>query len=151
MISGFLILAELAGGFGVGAAIMLGWVFRTASAPFVLKLVLPGMLAALAVAMAIVVSAIMGFPVDTRLDSLPRTARLIAFVEDGRQSKIDLWLQEQDQPPRAWRIDDTNSDRKLLAQARKQISLGASVYIRRDLGPDGQHFAISVMEPPTKN
>jgi hypothetical protein len=142
--------AELAGGFSLGAAVMLGWVFRTTSAPFALKLLLPAMLAVLAVETPFSIGAILGYPVETRLASLPEKARLIAFVEYDRQSKVDLWLQEGDQSPRAWRIDEALSDRKSLAQAKQQISRGESVYVQRGMGAEGQHFAIKELALPIK-
>ena len=144
-------LVELVGGFGLGATMMLGWVFRTTSAPFALKLLLPFMLSGLAVGTSFAICSVMGYPVDTRLEDLPQNARLVSFIEDNRQSKVDLWLQEHDQSPRAWRVEETIVERRALAQARKQLLLGTAVYVMRGMGADGQHFAIKAVEPPTKD
>jgi hypothetical protein len=142
--------AVLAGSFCLGAVVMVGWVFRTTSAPFALKLWLPAMLAVLAVETPFSIGAMMGYPVETRLAGLPDNARLIAFVEYDRQSKVDLWLQERGQPPRAWRIDEVLSDRQSLAQAKQQIAHGEPVYVQRGMGAEGQHFTIMGLELPNK-
>lgn len=142
--------ALVSGSFCLTAAIMLGWVFRNTSAPFALKLLLPAMLAALAVETPFSIGAMMGYPVETRLADLPDKAKLIAFVEYDRESRVDLWLQERGQSPRAWRIDEAPPDRKALAEAKQQIERGESIYVLRGMGAEGQHFAVKGLKLPTK-
>ena len=142
--------AIIAGGFGLSAAVMLGWVFRTTSAPFALKLLLPAILAVLAAGAPFAIGAMMGYPVDTELASLPQDARLIAFFEHDRQSKVDLWLQVRGQSPRAWRVDEDASNREALADAKHHIGRDSNVYVLHGIGAAGRHFAIEALGLPKK-
>jgi len=146
----FATFAAAAGGLLLGAVVILGWLFRSTGAPFGLKLALPTALAALALATPFAIKSMMGYPVETTLAALPKSAKLIAFIEHDRSNDVDLWLQEPGKPPRAWRVDETLRTKRTLSDAKDEIENGNARFTMIQ-GSDGAQFEIRDLELPKKD
>lgn len=145
----FATFTAAAGGLLLGAVVILGWLFRSTGAPFGLKLALPTALAALALATPFAIKSMMGYPVESMLAALPKSAKLIAFVEHDRSNVVDLWLQEAGKAPRAWRIDETLRTKRTLNDAKDEIENGNASF-KMIQGSDGAQFEVKGLEMPKK-
>lgn len=104
-------------------AVVAAWLFKTASAPFFLKIVIPISLMVLACATPYQLPSILGWPVETAFASLPQQAELISFVPRDADKKVDLWL-VTDGPPRAYEVTLTDGLKDTLRQAQKAQAAG---------------------------
>ena len=146
----FVAFAIRLGAWFLAASIMLAWSFRTTGTSLLARIVLPISLVALGISLPFSVREMMGYPFDAALDAIPKDSRLIAFVEHDRDSKVDLWLQEPRQSPRAYRIDENEAVQRSMAEAHKRLKEGETVYVLRALGATGQEFVIKTPTLPTK-
>ncbi len=115
--------------------VIAAWLFRTASAPFWVKVLIPSAAVALGCYAPFAVAEMMGFPVTAAMSALPDKAELLAFVAHDEDSRVDLWLRSSTGPgspsggePRAYETRLTAQMKKTLeaareAQARGQIAM----------------------------
>ena len=105
------------------------WVFRTSAAPLLAKLAIPFLLVVLACATPYEVSAMMGFPTTS---TPPAKAELIAFVPHDDDKRVDLWLREGNDAPRAYSVELTESMKKTLKQAQAaQAGGGRAMLVKK--------------------
>jgi hypothetical protein len=105
-------------------ALIGSWLFRSADAPLVAKIVVPILFVALACATPYQVNSMLGFPISAPPGTLPAHAELIAFAAVDDDMRVDLWLRQTNAPPRAYetRLDDTL--KRTLRQARARLDHG---------------------------
>ena len=106
------------------------WLFKTSAARLVWKLALPVALIALACHTPIAVNGLLGLPVDTSMEALPKQAQLVAFHPIDDEKRVDLWLISGD-IPRAYQIPLDAKTKQMLKDAKQGMKDGRPVYIRR--------------------
>lgn len=116
---------------------MAAWLFRSTSAPFVLKLALPSAAVSLACWAPLQVGAMMGLPVVTSLAALPDKVQLIAFLPHDEDKLVDLWLMTE-AVPRAYEVPLTKGLKQTLQQAREQLAENRPVFLRKGKPGDGK-------------
>jgi hypothetical protein len=112
-------------------AAVAAWLFRTAAAPFALKLVLPVAIVFLACVTPYEVDALLGFPMAVSLADLPARAELVAFVPHDTTKTVDLWLRQGDGAPRAYELTLDDRLKETLRQARQRMGQGARVMLAK--------------------
>lgn len=112
----------------IGAAA--AWLFKSSSARLVWKLTLPVALLALACHTPLAINGILGFPVDTSTDALPKQAQLIAFHLIDDEKRVDLWLLSG-AVPRAYQVPLDMKMKRMLKDAKQEMQDGRPAYIRR--------------------
>jgi hypothetical protein len=108
------------------------WLFRLATAPLAMKLIVPAMLIVVACATPWQARPLMGFPYPLPFASLPRSAELIAFVTHDEESCVDLWLREGDAPPRAYETALDDGMKKTLRAAHDRLEQGHRVMLTKE-------------------
>jgi hypothetical protein len=86
----------------VMAALIAAWLFRSSAAPLIAKIAIPAIIVALACITPYRVNGMLGLPILTPLATLPARAELLSFVADDNDTRVDLWLRQGDDPPRAY-------------------------------------------------
>lgn len=118
-------LIYVSGAFLALMAVVAAWLFKSASAPFAFKIIIPISLMALACATPFQLPSILGWPVETTLASLPQQAELIGFVPHDDEKKVVLWLMREGvKEPRAYEVEETDALKKTLASAKKAQAAG---------------------------
>ena len=107
--------------------IVAAWLFRSATTRLAFKMLLPAAMVLFACIAPAQVRALMGFPLDTDIASLPEKAELIAFVPTDEEKRVDIWLREGDAPPRSYEIEMSDGMKKTLRGAQTQLEMGNRV------------------------
>lgn len=105
------------------------WLFRSSGAPLVVKIVVPGVIVALACATPYQVNAMLGFPFSAPLAALPARAELVAFVAVDNDARVDLWLRQGAAPPRAYETMMNDNLRQTLRHAQSKLGHGGRVML----------------------
>jgi hypothetical protein len=113
------------------AALMASWLFRSSAAPLIAKIAVPALIVALACVAPYQVNAMLGFPVSALPATLPAHAELIAFVSHDDDERVDLWLRENNAPPRAYETTLNNQLKRTLRQAQSRLGHGGRVMLMR--------------------
>ena len=146
----FLAFAIRLGAWFLAASIMIAWIFRTSGASLMARIIMPIALVALGISLPFSIREMMGYPIDTKVDAIPASSKLVAFVEHDRDNVVDLWLQEAHESPRAYRVPEDELMKKSMAEAHKRLKDGAPVYVLQSNGGKGQKFEIKSPTLPTK-
>lgn len=104
-------------------AVIVGWLFRTTTAPIWQKIVLPTLAVFLACWTPYSAASMFGYPVSVAMSALPDHAELIAFVPHDAAGTVDLWLRTDD-APRAYETRLTAAMKKTLEAAREEQARG---------------------------
>jgi hypothetical protein len=113
------------------AALMASWLFRSSAAPLIAKIAVPALIVALACVAPYQVNAMLGFPVSALPATLPAHAELVAFVSHDDDERVDLWLRENNAPPRAYETTLNNQLKRTLRQAQSRLGHGGRVMLMR--------------------
>lgn len=105
------------------------WLFRSSDAPLVAKIAVPTIMVVLACATPYQVRTMLGFPISAPLATLPARAELIAFVAQGNDGRVDLWLREGGAPPRAYETALDDKLKQTLRDARNKLGHGRRVML----------------------
>ena len=107
-------------------AVIVGWIFRTTSAPTWHKLAVPALAVALACWTPYSASQMMGYPVSVSQVDLPAHAELLAFAPHDDDGTVDLWLRSGGESlARAYETKLTAGMKKTLREAREAMEHGA--------------------------
>lgn len=132
-------LILVSGSFLALMAVVGAWLFRTSSAPFIVKIIIPASLMILACVTPYQLPSILGWPVETTFASLPPQAELIGIVEHAEAKTVDLWLMPDGAPqPRAYSVELTEELKKTLRQAQKARADGARAILAKVAKPSGK-------------
>lgn len=104
-------------------ALIAAWLFRTASAPMWLKIIVPSLTTVLACSTPFAVGSMLGYPVGASFDSLPEKAELVGFVAHDDDGFVDLWLRTGD-TPRAYETKLSPAMKKALREAQDAMAHG---------------------------
>ncbi len=107
------------------------WLFRTASAPIIVKLSVPTLIVIIACVTPRTVAALMGYPVWSEFSALPQKAELVAFVPNDTAHTAALWLRVGSDAPRAYEITLTDEMKKTLREAGERIAHGERVGVKK--------------------
>jgi hypothetical protein len=108
------------------ALVIMGALFRTASASLFSKIAILLVLLILTCALAYTLPDAYGYPVETTMESLPQKAELLAFHPYNDEKSVDLWLMPDGAPqPRAYSIPMTDELKETLRQAKSKLAQGA--------------------------
>lgn len=110
-------------------ALIASWLFRSSGAPVVVKIVVPGVIVALACATPYQVNAMLGFPFSAPLTALPARAELVAFVAVDNDARVDLWLRQGGAPPRAYETMMNDKLKQILRHAQSKLGHGGRVML----------------------
>lgn len=121
----------LLGSFMLAAGLIAAWMFRGSTAPLWTKIIVPAVLTILACATPFEVRAIMGFPVDADLRSLPERAELLAFFAKDDDKLVDLWMKHGDSPPRAYEVVLDAKLKQTLREAQNKLGHGSRVMLKK--------------------
>lgn len=136
-------LILVSGSFLALMAVVAGWLFRTASAPFLVKMIIPISLMVLACATPYQLPSILGWPVETTFASLPAQAELLAFHPYDDEKMVYLWLQPPASgpcgnehygeclQPRAYSVELTDDLKNTLRQVQKAKADGAPAMLAK--------------------
>ena len=118
--------------FMVLMAAVSSWLFRSAPVHTLVKISYFVLLTCLACWVPFQLSSLLGYPVQTEVDSLPMRAEFIALVPHDDDHKVDLWLREDGRgSPRAFTITLTDALKKTLRQAqREQAQDGRAMLVK---------------------
>ena len=114
--------------------VIAAWLFRTASAPLLAKIILPALAVSLGCHAPFAVNKIMGFPVTASISELPDSAELLAFVAHDQDKVVDLWLRDGD-TPRAYETKLTPRMKKTLREAEEAMARGGRAALRKEERP----------------
>ena len=119
-------------------AVISGWLFRTSSAPFAMKLIIPALLVGVACGAPFSILEMLGFPVPSTMAALPDHVKLIAFVTQDDERTVDLWL-SRDGRPRAYEVTLDSELKKTLREAAREMGQGKPVFLHKQpkKGPAG--------------
>ena len=113
----------------VMAALIAAWLFRSSAAPLIAKIVIPAIIVALACITPYQVNGMLGLPISTPLATLPARAELLAFVAEDDDTRVALWLRQDDGPPRAYQTVLDNKLKQALRDAHDRLSHGRRVVL----------------------
>lgn len=120
------------GTFMVVAGLAAAWQFRMSKSHIAMRLLLPLVLVALAVATPFQVNKMLGLPIETKEADMPADTQLIFFFPHDGAKLVDLWLLDSRNPkPRAYTVDLTPQLAKLLVAAREFLVQGELVYLKK--------------------
>lgn len=106
------------------AAVATGFVFRACPYPTVVRMIVPTLLAILAVWTPSQVNALLGFPIETTTASLPSQVELVYFVPYDDDARVYLWLRQGEGAPRSYSVPMTDDLKETLRQAKKDREQG---------------------------
>lgn len=113
------------------------WLFRSSSAPFAAKIMLPTLVVVLACYTPWTINSMLGYPTETAEASLPDNAQLIAFVPHDAEKRVTLWLRTGDDP-RAYDTVLSGGLKRELRKAKDAMAQGRPAMLRRRGGEPGQ-------------
>ena len=120
-------------------AVVAAWLFRTASAPMAVKMVVPLSAVALACYTPFKVNALLGYPAAVTFRELPEKAELVAYIPQDEAGLVDLWLRlDPSLPPRAFETRLTSGMKAALRAASTALMRGRPVALKKTDGSDGR-------------
>jgi hypothetical protein len=125
-------LSAFAASFGsmlLMAALIASWIFRSSSAPLIVKMTVPTLIVVLACATPYQVNTMLGFPISAPPATMPTHAELVAFVLEDGEARVDLWLRQGDAPPRAYETTLDDKLRQTLREAQGRLGHGERVLL----------------------
>ncbi len=118
------------------AALIASWLFRSSAASLIAKIAVPTIIVALACVTPYQVNGMLGFPFSTSFETLPARGELIAFVAQDDDTLVDLWLRQDNAPPRAYQIVLDNKLKRTLHEAQDRLTHGRRVIlVKSHAGP----------------
>ena len=116
-----------------------GFVLRATTAPLWAKLTIPTLIVSMAGVAPYSIKPMMGRPVETTMEQLPRQVVLLAFYPINRLM-VDIWIVEG-KHTRIYQVPYDRALQKALTQAREELKDGPTEISRQDAegaeGPDG--------------
>jgi hypothetical protein len=110
-------------------ALIASWLFRSSAAPLIAKITVPTLIVTLACATPYQVNAMLGFPISASPATLPAHAELIAFVAHDDDTRVDLWLRQSNEPPRAYETTLNDKLKRTLREAQSRLGHGGRVML----------------------
>lgn len=124
------------------------YVFRTSTASIATKFIVPACLVMLACFTPWRVQALMGYPAPTDMRALPQHAELIGFVPHDDTGRVDLWLRQGSDDPRAYDVALDPQMKKALEEAREKLGHGERVGLKKKSKIAGRHGGFFDFDTP---
>lgn len=126
----FLSFAITIGTLFCGIVVISAWLFRTSSAPIIVKIVLPSGLLWLAIYTPFAFAQFLGLPIPTTIEAMPDNIELIAFKPVNDEKQVDLWINEKGST-RSYEIVLDKVTKSALKKARGEIAEGRPVILSK--------------------
>jgi hypothetical protein len=131
MTSAFLPFAITFGSFTVLCAILIGWMFKTSSAPILLKVFTPAILVGLSIYAPFQVSNILGSAREITYSDLPEEFTPISYLPINHTT-VELWIKADDVGTRLYRLQLTPALKKIIRESEEKREAGIHVKIRKN-------------------
>ena len=119
-------------------AIVAAWIFRSSNASTLTKMVIPVTLVIIVCVTSKQVPAILGYPLESKFDALPKRAELVAFLERDNK-RVDLWLLQSDGSLRAYDTVLDDQMKSVLKAALERKARGQRTMLQKPpAGKPGQ-------------
>jgi hypothetical protein len=110
-------------------AVVAAWLFRTSSAPLLMKISASLVLGGLAVYSPFASNSIAGLPVMTSLGGMPSCFELVGILARDDEGKVDLWAIYKGGVPRSYEVDLTKGLKRGLRDIADSLAQNGTVHV----------------------